>query len=180
MSLELVEPGTLVKPGPIGRSVRMLLGVLCLYGLFDIVTIAPYIIDDPVDSLPALSLMLLLIICVFNYVVNIGFSKNWQQYPLLVSLTLLGLIALVSYLVTGNPSSRLLGITLLVWLAYFYFHLGVSFVLAAILGTPGCEMRAIPELFEKVTKNESKEHHCPSRLISGIDNWENNRIGRSK
>jgi uncharacterized membrane protein len=155
----------------------MLLGVLCLYALFEIITITPYVINNPVGSLPGLSLMLVFVLCIFNYVVNIGFSRDWHRIPVFVSLILLGLIALAGYLVTGNPSTRPLGIVLVAWVGYFYLHLGVSFVLAAILSTPGCEMRAIPELFEKVFKNEkAKEHHCPSSIITGVDKWESSHF----
>ena len=178
MSLQLIEPGTLSKPGPLGRIIRLLLGTVCLYGFFEVLEIAAYIIADPVKVLPGLSLLILLVLCILNYVVNIGFSKDWKHYPVMVSVIFFGIVALGGYLLTGNPSSSLLGIALLVWLTYFYTHLGISFVLAALLATPGCEMRAIPELFGKITSKESKEHHCPSSIISGIDKWEANRSGR--
>ena len=76
MSLDLVEPGTLEKPGPIGRTLRLALGVFCLYGLIEIVRIAPAFVTDPIGFLPGLSLMLLVALCIFNYVVNIGFHAT--------------------------------------------------------------------------------------------------------
>jgi hypothetical protein len=175
MSLDLVSQGSLVRPGPIGRLLRFTLGLACLYGFWELVQVAPYLIERPLELLPNLSLMIMVVLCVFNYVVNIGFSKDWKFYPTLVSVVLLGGVAGIGYLATGTASSNLLGVLIVVWMGYFYAHLGISFVLAAMLATPGCEMRAIPELFGKVAHREIKEHHCPSTIITGIDRWEHNR-----
>lgn len=175
MSLDLVDQGSLSRPGPIGRLLRLSLGVACLYGLWELINVAPYFVERPLELLPNLTLMILVVLCVFNYVVNIGFSKDWNKYPLLVSLSLILSVALIGYLLTGNPSSTILGALIVLWVGYFYTHLGVSFLLASILATPGCEMREISELFGRMTNKAMKEHHCPSSIISGIDSWEYNR-----
>lgn|GEM_PF-560771 len=176
MSLELVDRGSLTKPGIVGRLVRLALGVLCIYGLGELLTVYPDFIERPIELLPNLSLMILIVLCVFNYVVNIGFSKNWNNYPLIVALSVLVLVAGFGYLIDGNPSSRYLGVLLMLWLGYFYAHLGLSFILAAFIATPGCEMRSIPELIGKINKSPVKAHHCPSSIISGIDRWERERL----
>lgn len=175
MSLELVDEGSLTRPGPIGRLVRLGLGTLCVYGLWQLLTVSPDFIERPIELLPNLSLMILVVFCVFNYVVNIGFSKDWNNYPLIFSLSLLVIVAIVGFLITGSPGSPFLGGLIVLWMGYFYAHLGVSFILAAILATPGCEMRAVPELIGRVSKSQTKEHHCPSSIISGIDRWESAR-----
>ena len=175
VSLELVDQGRLSRPGPIGRLVRLLLGILCLYALWELITIAPYFIERPIELLPNLVLMVFVVLCVFNYVVNIGFSKDWKSYPLFLSLSVFVIVGSIGFLITGSAESRALGVLIVLWMGYFYVHLGTSFVLAAIIATPGCEMRAIPELLGKITKKGVKEHHCPSSIISGIDRWENDR-----
>jgi len=177
MSLDLVDQGSLSRPGPIGRLFRLTLGIACLYGLWELIKVAPIFVERPLELLPNLSLMILVVLCIFNYVVNIGFSKNWKFYPTLVSVLVIGGVAGVNYLLTGTAYSFLLGALIVAWIGYFYSHLGLSFVLSALIATPGCEMRAIPELFGKITNRESKEHHCPSSIISGIDRWESNRRG---
>jgi len=179
MSLDLVEPGSLEKPGPIGRVVRLILGILCLYGLYELVRVAPYFASDPIGLLPGMGLMILIAFCIFNYVVNIGFSRDWHRIPVLVSLAVFVVMALVSYLAVGTPNSPILGIPILVWLGYFFTHLGISFILASVLGTPGCEMRAIPQLLGKFTHRDSKEHRCPVSIINGIDNWEQQHFKRN-
>ena len=179
MSLDLVDQGSLTRPGLIGRFVRLSLGIACLYGLWELIAVAPFFIERPIELLPNLSFMILVVLCIFNYVVNIGFSKDWNRYPVFVSVLIFTVIAAASYLVSGTPSSMLLGGSRVLWMAYFYAHLGLSFVLAAILATPGCEMRAIPELFGRLTNRDTKEHHCPSSIISGIDRWEASRKEKS-
>ena len=175
MSLDLVAPGSLSKPGPVGRLLRLLLGVLCLYALWGLMNIGPDFVENPIGLLPNLGLMILFALCVFNYVINIGFSTDWHRYPLIASLIFLAAVATVGYLFTGDAGTDILGVSVLFWLGYFYTHLGVSFLLAAFLATPGCEMRAIPELFGKITNGEAKEHHCPVSILSGIDRWEKRR-----
>ena len=175
MTLDLVDQGSLSRPGPVGRLVRLSLGVACLYALWELVSVASVFIQRPIELLPNLALMILVVLCVFNYVVNIGFSKDWKPYPTLLSLAIFGLVAGMSYLLSGSASSPMLGVLIIGWMFYFYAHLGISFVLAAALATPGCEMRAIPELFGRLTKTQTKEHHCPSSIISGIDRWERSR-----
>ena len=168
MSLDLVDQGSLTRPGPIGRILRLTLGIACLYGLWELIKVAPDFVERPLELLPNLSLMVLLVLCVFNYVVNIGFSRNWKFYPTLVSVLIIGGVAGANYLLTGTANSFLLGSLIIAWMGYFYAHLGLSFALSALIATPGCEMRALPELFGKITNRETKEHHCPSSIISGI------------
>ncbi|MCH2355124.1 MAG: hypothetical protein MK319_00360 [Pseudomonadales bacterium] len=175
MSLELVAPGSLSKPGPVGRLVRFLLGILCLYALWGLKNIASDFVENPIGLLPNLGLMILFALCIFNYFVNIGFSRDWYRYPLILSLIFLLAVATVGYLFTGDAGTEVLGVTVLLWLGYFYTHLGISFLLAAALATPGCEERAIPELVGKITHRESKEHLCPVSILSGIDQWEKRR-----
>ena len=45
---------------------------------------------------------------------------------------------------------------------YTMAHLGISHILAGILGTPGCEMRSIPQLIAILRKRDLvEEHSCP-------------------
>ena len=53
-----------------------------------------------------------------------------------------------------------------------FAHLGYSFVLAGILATPGCEMRATHHLFSILSGKPVKEHHCPVGPLNTIDKWE--------
>ncbi len=173
--LELVSAGTLTRPGPIGRLFRFVLGVLCLYVFAEVFYYWTWTTAQPFSTLDNRFLVLLAPLCVLNYVVNIGFTKNWGHRPLLFSVITLGVIACVGFTVSGSLDSPILGVPLNLWIGYFYGHLGLSFVLAALRGTPGCEMRAIPELIGEVTGRVSEEHHCPAGFITQLDAWEQRR-----
>lgn len=173
--LELVAEGSLARPGPVGRLVRLALGALCLFAVWDLLQGAGITISKPYSSLGSFALLVIFPICVFNYVVNIGFSKSWGMKPLIVSFAFLCGSAGIAYLLAGNFDSPLFGVPLLVFFLYFYAHLGVSFVLSAIISTPGCEMRAIPELWGRATGKPREEHNCPAAFITKIDEWERNR-----
>lgn len=174
-ALQLVAPGTLIRPGPVGRSVRLALGLLCLYVVFETIRYWGTTSLQPVATLDERVLILLAPLCITNYVVNIGFTKSWGHRPLVLSGVTLIAFAAISALVTGTADGLVLGVPLNLWLIYFYGHLGVSFVLAAVLATPGCEMRAIPELLGRVRGEASEEHHCPAAFITKIDEWEQRR-----
>ncbi len=177
-ALEFVDAGTLTRPGPIGRLFRLALGVLCLYAFAEIIRFVDSTTMQPFSTLDNRVLLLLAPICVFNYVVNIGFSKSWGQWPLYGSIAVLLIAAGGAFLFSGSFDSPVLGVPLNLWLAYFYGHLGLSFVLSALIATPGCEMRAIPELIGRVSGDGSDEHHCPAGFITQIDEWEQRRLSR--
>ncbi len=174
-SLELVNPGSLERPGPVGRVLRLTLGLVCLYALYRIVIISEAIIATPASLLPSIAILFLAAVFIFNYVVNIGFGKSWRYWPLVTLLAVLGSMAVVGQVYFGSFDNPAFGISLWIWLAYFYAHLGVSFVLAAVIATPGCEMRAIPELFGRIMGRPVAEHHCPASLITNVDSWEHRR-----
>lgn len=174
-ALQLVAQGTLIRPGPLGRSVRLIIGLLCLYVVFEIIRYWGPTSHRPIATLDERVLILLAPLCVTNYVINIGFTKSWGRRPLMISVLALIACAAVSALLTGKGEGPILGVPLNLWLIYFYGHLGTSFVLAAVLGTPGCEMRAIPELLGRARGEASEEHHCPAAFITKIDEWEKRR-----
>ncbi len=173
--LQLVAQGSLDRPGPVGRSVRLAFGLLCSYALFELVLYRVNIISNPVSVLPSISIMVVVAILIINYVVNIGFGKSFGRWPSYISIAVALLLGTVSWLTFGTPDHPMLGTALWLWLAYFYSHLGVSFLLAAVIATPGCEMRSIPDLYGRVTGRETDEHHCPASFITAIDAWESGR-----
>lgn len=173
--IKLVDSGTLVRPGPIGRFVRLVVGIACLYALWEIIRFSNVASAQPFSTLDTRITLLFAPLCLLNYVVNIGFSKSWGHRPLLASLMTLGALAGIGFIITDSLDNRFFGIPLNLWLGYFYAHLGLSFILSAFIATPGCEMRAIPELFGRMSGKPSEEHHCPAAFISKIDEWEQSR-----
>ncbi len=174
-SLQLVEKGSLERPGPVGRMLRLGLGIVCLYALYALYLNHQTIIERPVAVLPNIAVMVFATIFIINYVVNIGFGTSWGRWPSYISAIVGTLLAGLAWILFGTPDHPVLGVALWLWLVYFYLHLGVSFVLAAAIATPGCEMRAIPELYGRITGRDIEEHHCPGSLITRIDTWERGR-----
>ena len=67
--------------------------------------IASDFVENPIGLLPNLGLMILFALCIFNYFVNIGFSRDWYRYPLILSLIFLLAVATVGYLFTGDAGN---------------------------------------------------------------------------
>jgi hypothetical protein len=161
-------PGTLQRPGPIGRFVRLTMGALCLYLVW--VTMATADVGD-IDNLGIL-FWFAFGIWVLPALVNIGLGRKWGMWPpRIVGMALAVGAALVGYVSYGAVLSEPLWWVIKVGIIYIFGHLGVSFVLASILATPGCEMRAIPHLVGTISGRASKEHYCPG-FIDNVDRWE--------
>lgn len=170
--LRLDEPGTLPRPGPVGRLARLIFGAMCLYYVNGLLTIADGILS-PDGGIPQMlwngivpGLFLV------SYVVNIGYSRAWKKWPAVVSAVVLGMIATVGYLTSGTVETAALGRSIWGWELYVFGHLGAAFLVAAVIGTPGCEMRAFHDLYSRLTGVPVKEHYCPVGPLHPIDRWE--------
>ncbi len=180
-----VEPGTLVRPGWIGRLVRLALGFLTLKLFADLLRFE--VLMDRGDTGLTSSqvpdqlffwLLMAFFFWILPHVVNIGFGTSWRRGPQVVVGGVSAAVAAFGLVVHGSAWTEALGWVLLVWLLYESLHLGASFVLAAALATPGCEMRALPELWSRVRGRASAEHYCPG-FLDGLDRWERSRAKTS-
>ena len=157
----------------VGRTVRLLLGLVCCYTALQYAGIADAFLRPDLPQLflltgPAFALWLL------PPVVNLGFGRSWKNRPRNVVLVLCAGAILVDLFVYGQMWGPPLGAVLWATTVYTFTHLGPSFVLASVLATPGCEMRAIPALIGRLTGHTAQEHHCPG-FITPLDNWEARR-----
>ena len=170
--LKLDEPGSLPKPGPAGRVVRLLSGLLCLWFVSELTAAAGSLIASNGHVLPLIWNGALPGLFLISYIINIGFSRSWGTMPAIVSATVLAVAALVGYLSLGTVETNLFARAAWIWELYLFGHLGLSFVLAAVIGTPGCEMRALHDLYSRITGNPTKEYYCPVGPLHLIDQWE--------
>ncbi len=175
LELHFEDQGSLPRPGLVGRVVRLVFGTMLLYGLFSMVTdglglfsstVAPRSLDFWVFVAIAFHLT--------PYVINIGFGRRWRRRPQLVIAVLVLLLIAADFVLYGTWWAPPLGAFMWLWLVYFSAHLGGAFVLSTIIGTPGCEMRALPHLWTLVTGRVTKEHYCPGPL-DRLDKWETAR-----
>lgn len=173
--LKLDEPGTLLRPGPIGRIVRLGFGALLLWHVYGLVQMSGYLIanDGHIPSMiwNGIPFGLFLI----SYVINIGYSRAWKKWPAVVSAIALTGIASYAYVTVGTIETKLLASSIWFWELYVFSHLGLAFIVAGIIGTPGCEMRAFHDLYSRVSGVTTKEHYCPVGPLNPIDQWEAGR-----
>ena len=93
-----------------------------------------------------------------NDVVNIGFGREFRNWPRYFALGLLALGSLSDKMSTGALWGDKISLAIAVEMFFVLGYLGISLVLAAILATPGCEMRSIPNILGKITGKPAKEH----------------------
>lgn len=173
--LKLDEPGALPRPGPIGRLARLVFGALCLYYVYGLVAVSGSILSSEGSIRPLLWNGIIPGLFLVSYVVNIGFSRAWRKWPAVVSALALSAIAMVGYLTNGSVETSTLARSLWAWELYVFGHLGTAFLIAATIGTPGCEMRAFHDLYSRLTGEPTKEHYCPVGPLHPIDQWEARR-----
>ncbi|WP_138380617.1 hypothetical protein [Luteithermobacter gelatinilyticus] len=170
--LKLEESGALKKPGPVGRGVRLVFGLLCLYYVYGLITAWGHILTPAGAIIPLIWNGILPGLFLVSYVINIGFSRAWKKWPAIASVVIMLGVAGTGYILTGSIETSLLAHTVHAWEVYVFSHLGLAFMFAAMLGTPGCEMRAFHHLFSLITRIPTKEHHCPVGPLTPIDKWE--------
>ena len=108
------------------------------------------------------------------YVVNIGFGVKWGAWPRIAAIVLAIGAGAMGYAQGGTLRTESLWGVMGVLMTYVFGHLGVSFLLSSVLATPGCEMRAIPQLIGIIRGKAAREHYCPG-FIDGLDRWERER-----
>jgi hypothetical protein len=175
--LKLDEPGTLPRPGLVGRLARLALGALCLWYVYGLVMIGGDVMS-PAGNVPTMIWNGILPgLFLVSYVVNIGYSRAWKKWPAIISALAFAAVALVGQVTSGTVETVALARLVWSWELYVFAHLGLSFLLAAMIGTPGCEMRAFHDLYSRVTGVPTKEHYCPVGPLHPIDQWE---VGRTR
>jgi len=172
------EKGTLEKPSIIGRIARFALGLACLYFIYALILHG----EGVIYSLESNVMTWFAVITAFyltNHVVSIGFGKKWGQMPRIILILVSAGLILLGLFTEGQVLGTPFRYFLYTFLFYFYLHLGLSFIISAIIATPGCEMRAIPHLYTILTGKKTKEHYCPG-LIGDLDKWEKRQFANTE
>ncbi len=175
--LKLDDPGSLPRPGPIGRLVRLAFGLICIWYVFLLIGISCELMSGDGRIRPVVWNGVLIGLFLISYVINIGFSRAWKKWPALIGGGIFLVIAGIGYLTKGTIETELLARAVWGWEVYRFSHLGGAFVISTLIGTPGCEMRAFHDLYSRLTGIPTKEHYCPVGPLHPIDQWE---AGRSQ
>jgi len=173
--LKLDEPGSLPRPGPIGRAVRLGFGVLCLSHVYWLIQVSGILLHSEGHIRSILWNGIVIGLFLVSYVINIGYSRAWKKWPAIVSAGALLLVAAYGYFTAGTAETQLMARVLWAWEFYVFAHLGSAFIIAALIGTPGCEMRAFHDLYSRITGEPTKEHYCPIGPLHPIDRWESGK-----
>ena len=173
--LKLDEPGSLPRPGPIGRLVRLAIGLLGVWFITGLLDVFNDLLNESGHIRSFMWNGLVFGLFLISYVINIGFSRAWQKWPAFISGGIFVAIAGFGYLTKGTIETEFLARAVWGWEFYVFSHLGAAFVLASLIGTPGCEMRAFHDLYSRLTGIPTKEHYCPVGPLHPIDQWEAKR-----
>ncbi len=170
-----VAPGSLLPPRRIGRMVRLTLGSVLVFWFLTMLMQGHQLLT--MASPPGHWSFWAFVIIVYYltpYVINIGFRRNWRRRSQVAVAIVAALLIGIDIVRYGSWWGPPLGALLWVWPLYISAHLGFSFLLSAVIRTPGCEMRSIPHLIGMLTGDRALEHYCPGPL-DRIDTWESQR-----
>jgi hypothetical protein len=176
--LKLDDPGSLPKPGPIGRLVRLAFGLLGVGFVTGLLDVSNDLLSRNGHIRSFMWFGLVFGLFLISNVINIGFSRGWKKWPAFISGGVFVAIGGFGYLTQGTIETELLARAVWSWEFYLFSHLGAAFIIASLIGTPGCEMRAFHDLYSQLTGIPTKEHYCPVGPLHPIDQWEAKRSQR--
>lgn len=170
--LKLDEPGSLPRPGPIGRLARLAFGLICAWYVQGLLDVSSQLMDSSGHVRPVVWNGIFVGLFLISYVINIGYSRSWKKWPAIVSAALFLIVAGFGYITSASFQTELLARTIWGWEVYLFTHLGLAFLISGVIATPGCELRAFHDLFTRITGTPTKEHFCPVGPLHPIDQWE--------
>lgn len=156
----------LPRPGVVGRLIRLGLGMGVLLLLAGLLT--GWREDRWAGRLPfdfGFGVLVALALYFTSYVFNIAFRLEWGRRTLAGVLAGAVVAGLGGLAVQGTFPNAWLGIYVWSWLVTFCAFLGPAHLLAAALGTPGCEMRSYAHLRALLRGGDVASVACPG----GID-----------
>lgn len=169
-----VPEGTLWRPGPLGRLGRLAVGLVSLNFVLPLLLNPGWALEPGLLTQQGVWVALAISLWLIPTVVNVGFTRDWGHRPRTVALVALLAAALLSWLLYDALLAPPLALAVYLLTLYVMTHVGLAHVVAALLATPGCEMRAIPALLARLTRGRVLEHYCPG-MWHRFDAWERGR-----
>lgn len=128
----------LPRPGPIGRGVRLVLGLAFLYLFAGIVADFPKLTDGVNLANPLAWVGLGYLLYAMPEIVRMALSRRWPaRFVRGAAAGALVVAVLTDFFVTGSPNGGAFGITFGLMLALVLGILGGSFLVAAAVAAPG-------------------------------------------
>jgi hypothetical protein len=159
------QPGP-ARPGPVGLLIRVVLGAASVWGLVELVTSWDVFRDqDLIES--DFWFITLFTLCLLPDVFNIGLRRRWGVWPLAVFLAGAAAIGSVGYLgYLGEVWTTALAAWVYAADLLVFAALSVSFTVAIVTRTPGCEFNAMPRLVARLRGTSDGETR---RCLLGMD-----------
>lgn len=155
--LSFDPPRTYPTPGPIGRTVRLILGAFFVYELVDIGSqIEAFMrFSPPFDTwwlVAAISVWAL------HDAADVWLGSPWGRRLVLVVLAVAAGAALIDFLQHGTVWGPPFSLSLYALALIGFGYIGLSFIVAAILAAPGCEAGALRYLVARLSGDPAREH----------------------
>jgi hypothetical protein len=132
----------LARPGPIGLTIRVILGAAAIYFLVALLTKWNGFMErDPIESERYFTLFTLWML---PYVFNFTFRRRWGPWPTVVFVAGGAVLGVAGYLVTGELWNPVVATWAYAGDLLVLAALAVSFPVAVATRSPGCELGAIP------------------------------------
>lgn len=172
------ETGVKLAPaGLLSRAGKLMMGLLQIYLVFQLLVGYKVIFRESMPTGITLIIAVVLAFALLSWTINLGFQRRWGARPFYVALGAVGVAMALGYFMGGGfwglpLASVLYGITV-----YVHGHMGPCHVLAAVMGTPGCEMRSPDHLRAMLQGKKAELHICPG-FWTPLDEWEARIRGR--
>ena len=168
------SPESIPAVGRIGRTLRVFIGGSQLYFVWSAVTYFAALRYETLEDQPFFWAITALGTYFLPWAVNLGFHRilHVSRYWGFGALAL-GAVAAATwgYLQYQNALQPVLSAYLMVAAIYAHGHIGISNVLAGMIGLKGCEMRVIPYLITRLVGSGTELALCPG-IWTPIDRWE--------
>jgi hypothetical protein len=159
-----LRPGS-ARPGPIGLLIRMVLGPVAVYALVELVTKWDIFRDQNLIE-SDFWFVTVFTVCLLADVFNIGLRRRWGVWPIVVFLAGAAAIGSASYLTAGEIWTTALAAWMYAGDLVVFAALSVSFPVAIVMRTPGCELNALPKLVARLRGTADEETR---RCLLGVD-----------
>lgn len=133
---QFLTKGTLIKPGVIGKTVRILIG-LALAAWVIRVLITYEVMTSMVFPISGIWIGIAFMLYYLNDLFNIGLNRRWQRWPQIVFLVIVALGIVISFLQTGSFWGPTVGWPIFIMTVGVGGFIAVSFLLATFFATPG-------------------------------------------
>lgn len=161
----------LAPAGIIGRIGKFLIGSWQLYAVYMLVTNPGFFAGPGGRTHVTFWIVSALALALLSWTLNLGFRRGWGKRPFWVASAVIAVAICIDFVLYGDFWGMPLAVVLLTLSIYVHGHMGFCHVLASILATPGCEMRAPAHLAAMVSRSQAKLAICPG-IWSKLDAWE--------